>query len=89
MMTTTDRYLAPDRFTRRVANPLMAWMVRRGLGVRGAQDERLVEAVRDVDRGLAGGQHVRLARSRSASLGAPAGSTSPVRAATTASTIFW
>ena len=37
MMTTTDRYLAPDRFTRRVANPLMAWMVRRGLGVRGAR----------------------------------------------------
>jgi deazaflavin-dependent oxidoreductase (nitroreductase family) len=35
---TAPRYLAPDAFTRRVANPLVMWLVRRGVSVRGARE---------------------------------------------------
>lgn len=35
-MSETRRYLRPGAFTNRVLNPLMAWLVRRGLGVKGA-----------------------------------------------------
>ena len=35
-MTETRRYLRPGAFTNRVLNPCMAWLVRRGLGFKGA-----------------------------------------------------
>lgn len=31
------RYLEPDRFTRRIVNPLVAWLTRRGLSVWGSR----------------------------------------------------
>ena len=34
---TTHRYLAPDGFTRRVFNPTVAWLTRRGLSVKGSR----------------------------------------------------
>jgi deazaflavin-dependent oxidoreductase (nitroreductase family) len=43
MTTTTDeiRYLAPDRFSRRIMNPIVAGLARRGLGLRGAHELRV------------------------------------------------
>ena len=35
---TAERYLAPDRFTRRVVNPLVVRLVRLGLNLRGARE---------------------------------------------------
>lgn len=35
--TTTGRYLAPDPVARRVLNPMVQFLVRRGLGVRGGR----------------------------------------------------
>ncbi len=35
--TTSDRYLAPDWFTRRVFNPFAAFLTRRGLSLRGSR----------------------------------------------------
>ena len=40
-MAATDsnenRYIPPDRFTRRVFNPTVAWLTRRGLSVWGSR----------------------------------------------------
>jgi deazaflavin-dependent oxidoreductase (nitroreductase family) len=41
-MTETPRYLEPDGFTRRVFNPLVAWLTRRGLSVAGSRELRVV-----------------------------------------------
>lgn len=43
MTTTTDhaRYLAPDRFSRRIMNPIVAGLARAGLGLRGAHELRV------------------------------------------------
>jgi deazaflavin-dependent oxidoreductase (nitroreductase family) len=35
--STPDRYLQPDKLTRAVFNPLVAWLTRRGLSVRGSR----------------------------------------------------
>lgn len=36
MSESSRRYVRPGAFTNRVLNPLMAWMVRRGVGLKGA-----------------------------------------------------
>jgi deazaflavin-dependent oxidoreductase (nitroreductase family) len=41
-MTETPRYLEPDGFTKRVFNPLVAWLTRRGLSVAGSRELRVV-----------------------------------------------
>lgn len=40
--TTTARYVRPDRFTEQVMNPIVGWCVRRGLGLAGARELRIV-----------------------------------------------
>lgn len=35
-MSETRRYVRPGAFTNRVVNPFMAWLVRRGVGLKGA-----------------------------------------------------
>ena len=42
MDTTTDRYLAPDRFTLKVMNPTVAWLARHGVSVLGSRELRIV-----------------------------------------------
>lgn len=37
-----DRYVAPDWFTRRVFNPVVRWLTRRGLSVAGSRELRVV-----------------------------------------------
>ncbi len=37
VVANPDRYLAPDKLTRAVFNPLVAWLTRRGLSVRGSR----------------------------------------------------
>ncbi|MEZ5375149.1 MAG: nitroreductase/quinone reductase family protein [Acidimicrobiales bacterium] len=37
-----DRYLAPDLFTRKVFNPLVRWLTRRGISVWGSRELRVV-----------------------------------------------
>jgi deazaflavin-dependent oxidoreductase (nitroreductase family) len=42
MTTTTEtRYLAPDRFSRRIMNPIVAGLARAGIGLRGAHELRV------------------------------------------------
>jgi deazaflavin-dependent oxidoreductase (nitroreductase family) len=36
--TTSSRYLAPDRLTRRIFNPIVTTLVKLGVGVRGARE---------------------------------------------------
>ena len=40
-MTTETRYLAPDRFSRRVMNPIVAGLARIGVGLLGAHELRI------------------------------------------------
>lgn len=40
--TTTARYIQPDRFTEKVMNPVVGWCVRRGIGLAGARELRIV-----------------------------------------------
>ena len=40
--TTATRYVRPDRFTERVMNPFVRWCVRRGVGLAGARELRIV-----------------------------------------------
>ena len=40
--TTTTRYVRPDRFTETVMNPFVRWCVRRGIGLAGARELRIV-----------------------------------------------
>jgi hypothetical protein len=37
-----DRYLPPDRFTAQVLNPVVGWLTRRGVGVAGSRELRVV-----------------------------------------------
>ena len=37
MTATAARYLVPDRFTRTVLNPLVAWLTRRGISLTGSR----------------------------------------------------
>ena len=36
MATENERFIKPGAFTSRIFNPLMAWLVRRGVGFKGA-----------------------------------------------------
>lgn len=40
--TTTDRYLAPDVFTRRVMNPVVRWCARHGISLLGSRELLIV-----------------------------------------------
>lgn len=40
--STAARYVRPDRFTEKVMNPFVRWCVRRGIGVAGARELRIV-----------------------------------------------
>ena len=42
MHTTADHYKAPDAFTRRVFNPFVAWLTRRGVSVWGSRELAVV-----------------------------------------------
>jgi deazaflavin-dependent oxidoreductase (nitroreductase family) len=41
-MSETPRYVEPGGFTRRVFNPLVAWLTRRGLSIAGSRELRVV-----------------------------------------------
>lgn len=40
--SSTARYVRPDRFTEKVMNPFVRWCVRRGIGLAGARELRIV-----------------------------------------------
>jgi deazaflavin-dependent oxidoreductase (nitroreductase family) len=42
MLTSTERYLRPGRFTQRIFNPLVRWFTRRGLSLLGSRELRVV-----------------------------------------------
>lgn len=41
-MSNTERYIEPDTFTKKVFNPTVRWLTRRGLSVMGSRELRVV-----------------------------------------------